>query len=146
MSARGWFAIGIEHTKTETNVGTLWRTAHAMGAAFVFTVGRRYKQQSSDTTKAWRQVPLFHFATWDDFAQPYDALLIGVENVGETVPVRAFTHPNRAVYILGAEDHGLSKSAMGRCQQIVTLPGTLCLNVATAGAMVMYDRWTKRGA
>jgi tRNA G18 (ribose-2'-O)-methylase SpoU len=143
--SRGWFAIGIEHTKTETNVGTLWRTAHALGAAFVFTVGRRYTQQSSDTTKAWRHLPLMHFASWAEFTQPYDAMLIGVENFGDPVPVASFSHPERAVYVLGSEDNGLSKEAIRRCQRLVVLPGAMCLNVATAGALMMYDRWIKRG-
>ena len=28
-------------------------SAHNLGAAFIFTVGQRYKYQASDNTKAW---------------------------------------------------------------------------------------------
>ena len=37
-----YFEIGIFHTKTEQNVGTLWRSAFQLGAAGVFTIGKRY--------------------------------------------------------------------------------------------------------
>jgi len=142
---RGWFAIGIENTKTETNVGTLWRTAFSMGAAFVFTVGRRYKPQASDTPKSWKHIPLFNFATLDEMLllRPYDALLVGVELLPAAMPVTGYAHPQRAIYLLGAEDNGLSAKAVAACNQTVLLPGTVCHNVAVAGAMVMYDRVTK---
>ena len=142
---KGWFAIGIEHTKTETNVGTLWRTAFSMGAAYVFTVGRRYQRQASDTTEAWRHIPLFHFANLLELRehQPHDALLVGVELVPSAAPISGYKHPERAVYLLGAEDHGLSGDAIMSCQQIVVLPGQFCHNVAGAGAMAMYDRHVK---
>ena len=144
---RGWFAIGIFHTKTETNVGTLWRTAFSMGAAYVFTVGRRYQRQSSDTAQAWKHIPLFHYVDLDEFLtqRPYDTLLVGVELAPEAAKVETYRHPERAVYLLGAEDHGLSPTAIAACNQLVVLPGTFCHNVAVAGAMVMYDRVAKGG-
>lgn len=40
---RGYFGIGIYHTKNVLNVGTLWRSAHNFGASFIFTVGMRYR-------------------------------------------------------------------------------------------------------
>ena len=35
LTTRGYYAIGIEHTKTAENVGTLWRSADLLGAAFI---------------------------------------------------------------------------------------------------------------
>ena len=46
---RGFFGVGIENTKTHQNIGTLWRSASIMGASFMFTIGKRYKKQASDT-------------------------------------------------------------------------------------------------
>ena len=47
---RGYFAIGVYHPKNHLNIGTLWRTANILKAAFIFTVGARYKRfQCSDT-------------------------------------------------------------------------------------------------
>lgn len=79
--SRGYFGIGIEHTKTEQNVGALWRSASIMGAAFIFTIGKRYKNQSSDTLKSWRHIPLYHYETFAAFytAMPFDCRLTGTE-------------------------------------------------------------------
>lgn len=148
VSGRGYFGIGIEHTKKSVNVGTLWRNAALMGAAFMFTVGRRYDRQCSDTIKAWRHIPLHHFDTFGDFYNfiPYSCQLIGVEEDGYAdESLVQFDHPERCVYLLGAEDHGLTSEAMERVHHIVSIPSTRSLNVATAGSIVMYDRVAKRG-
>lgn len=146
---RGYFGIGIENCKTEHNVGTLWRSAQNLGAAFIFTIGNRYKCQPSDTTKAWRSIPLFRYATFDDFYAnlPHDCQLVGVEFPHEKAkPLPQFCHPERCVYLLGAEDHGLTARALERCHRVVHIPSTMCLNVAAAGSIVMYDRGVKAGA
>lgn len=143
---RGFWAIGIEHTKTQMNVGTLWRSAHNFGAGFIFTVGRRYSEQCSDVTKAWRSVPLFHFSSIEDLQShlPYSCPLIGVELSTDSRPLRDFCHPERACYLLGAEDRGLSTEAVSQCHALVQIPGLpFCLNVSTVGSIVMYDRWVK---
>jgi tRNA G18 (ribose-2'-O)-methylase SpoU len=143
--ARGYFEIGIFHGKTPENVGTLWRSAYQMGAAGIFTIGKRYQKQASDTTNAYRNIPLRNYATLDEFlaAQPYDCQLIGVEMGGKTLS--SFAHPERAIYLLGAEDHGLPPNVLARCQRLVSLPSvrTNSYNVAVAGSVVMYDRMTK---
>lgn len=144
-----YFAIGVVNSKRDTNIGTLLRSAHNFGAAFVFTVGRRYDRQSSDTTKAWRSVPLFNFDTVADLRRhvPYDAKLVGVELDARAVPLNVFTHPRRAVYLLGAEDHGLSEAQRAECHELVVVPGAShCLNVASAGTVVLYDRVSRRMA
>lgn len=145
MKPRGYFGIGICGSKSPVNVGTLWRSAANMGAAFIFTVGRRYPHQVSDTVKAWKHVPLFQVRALDELPLPKDCKLIGVEQVARSVPLPRFTHPERAVYLLGAEDHGLTKAAQKRCQSIVEIPSSRCLNVAVAGSIVMYDRIAKAG-
>ena len=145
MRQRGFFAIGICHAKKEVNIGTLFRTAQSYGAAFVFTVGRRYKTQASDTTKAWRHVPLYHYATIDELVEslPYSCPLVGIELDPRAYPIKNYVHPERAVYLLGAEDHGLTNEERDRCHQLIQLPGTYCINVATAGAITMFDRMNK---
>lgn len=143
--SRGFFAVGIEGGKNSVNVGTLWRSANIMGAAFIFTVGRRYKRQPSDTMESWRHIPLFHFDTIDDLKShaPHDCLLVGVELDDNAIPAHRFAHPERAIYLLGAEDHGLSATALKACQKLVVLPGDHCLNVSVAGSLILYDRHMK---
>jgi len=145
---RGYFGIGIEHTKNVINVGTLWRSAQSLGASHIFTIGRRYRRQASDTTKAWKHIPLFHFDTFADFYEhlPHDCRLVGVEILPGARKLPAYVHPERAMYLLGAEDHGLTNEAVDRCHDLIEIPSAYCLNVSTAGSIIMYDRQTKRAA
>jgi tRNA G18 (ribose-2'-O)-methylase SpoU len=142
MTNRGFFGIGIQLPKTEVNVGTLWRSAHILGASFLFTIGRRYKRQASDTMASWRHIPLYYYDDFECFynAMPYDCQLVGVELHNKSVPVAEFKHPERCIYLLGAEDHGLSNEAINKCHHLVQLPGDYCMNVAVAGSIIMYDR------
>lgn len=145
--AKGYFSIGVFHAKKEVNIGTLWRSAFIMGASDIFTVGRRYKSQHSDTTKAWRHIPLRHWLEFYELYQslPYGCQLVGVEIDDNAEDLTTFIHPERAVYLLGAEDHGLTDDAKECCHHIVTIPtiNPYCLNVAVAGSIVMADRVMK---
>lgn len=140
-----YFEIGIYHTKTETNVGTLWRSAYQLGASGIFTIGRRYKKQSSDTYKAVCHIPLRHFESLEDFKaqRPIGAVLVGVEMGGQSLS--GFLHPKQAIYLLGAEDHGLPNEILEYCQVIVSLESIrqASYNVAVTGSIVMYDRMRK---
>lgn len=145
VRGRGFCAIGIERTKTPMNVGTLWRSAVCLGADFIFTIGRRYPSQASDTVKSWRHVPMFEYADLDDFLshRPFDVPLVGVELHAEARPLETFTHPERALYLLGPEDGNLSQKAIDHCQHLVQFTSAYCLNVAAAGSVVLYDRQAK---
>lgn len=144
---RGFFAVGVYHPKTEMNIGTLMRSAYLYDAAFVFTVGKRYQRQASDTPKTQQQIPLFHFDTIEDLHAhlPSGAPLIGVELDPRAVPLHEFSHPLRGVYLLGAEDHGLPQHVIDRCHHLVVLDSVQpqSMNVATAGSIVIYDRHVK---
>jgi tRNA G18 (ribose-2'-O)-methylase SpoU len=143
---RGFFGIGIESGKTPANLGTLWRSAQIMGASFIFTIGARYRHHCTDTTKAPRNIPLYQYDTFAEFFEkglPKGAQLIGVELDEKAVPCASFRHPHQCVYLLGAEDKGLSNEAMNACHALIQLPGEYSLNVAVAGSIVMYDRNTK---
>lgn len=141
---RGYFAVGVYHPKTEVNVGTLWRSATLYGAAFVFTVGRRYSPQASDTAKTPRHVPLFHFDDVDGLLRhlPWSCPLVGVELDPRAKPLGRYSHPERAAYLLGAEDHGLPTHVLDRCHDLVIVESAApaSMNVATAGTIVLYSR------
>ena len=145
---RGFCGIGIYHSKTPVNVGTLWRSAFALGASFVFTIGKRYPRQSSDTTATWRHIPLLEYANVEDFRDhiPYDCQVVGVELTDDAEALETFRHPQRAIYVLGPEDGSLSAAVAEACQHVVRFDSKYCLNVAAAGTVVMYDRQTKAAA
>ena len=138
---RGYFGIGIYHPKFDVNVGGLWRSAHAFGASFIFTIGARYKQQPTDTSKAPRHIPLYEYKNLKNFNanKPRDCSVVGIEIDERSVSLTEFVHPIRAIYLLGAEDIGLDVAAR-YCDSLVEIPSVYCLNVATAGAIAIYDR------
>ena len=141
---RGYFGIGVENLKNGLNLGTLWRHAYNMGASFMFTIGREYVRQLSDTAKAYRHIPLFRYKSFEELNIPYDCPLIGVEIDDKAEDLIKFTHPERAIYILGPEDGSLSNKVKSKCHRLVKLSTKYCLNVAVMGSILMYDRMVKR--
>lgn len=148
--SRGYFGVVINNPKHEVNVGTLWRSSFLYDAAFIGTVGARYQKQAADTPGTENHVPLIHYSSIDDLVEhlPFSCPLIGVELDDRAIALPQFAHPPRAVYLLGAEDRGLSKATMARCHQIVQIPGERdwSMNVSVAGSIVMYDRFAKMAA
>lgn len=142
---RGYHGIGCVNMKTHFNYGTLFRTAQILGCDFMFLIGKRFQRQPSDTMKSWKHIPLFEYDNFDDFNKhrPYDCRLIGIELMESATALSEFIHPERACYLLGAEDHGLTNEAVDHCQEIIYLPGERSLNVAVAGSIVLYDREVK---
>ena len=142
----GFFGVGILNNNTnDFNIGTLWRSAYVLGASFLFTVASKYEPQSSDVTKAWTKIPLYHYTSVDELKAhlPHSTQLVGVEMAAGAVPLAQFEHPLRAVYLLGNEKRGLDERHLEHCVKVVQLPGTFSLNVAVAGSIVMYDRVAK---
>lgn len=142
-SKRGYYGVGIFHAKTEFNIGTLMRSAQCFGANFVFTVGRRYSRQASDTMDASSQIPCYHYRDMDDMKShlPLGCRIVGVELAEGAREVGQYVHPNQCVYLLGAEDHGIPSRELSICHDVVVIPGTSrCLNVASAGSIVIFDR------
>ena len=139
---RGFFGVAILHPKKEVNVGGLCRSAAILGAAFVAVIGRRFQPQASDTMKSYRHVPFFEFESFEEFYSklPYGSKLVGIELSERATDLASFTHPEQAVYILGAEDHGLPDQVMDRCHALVRLRGDFSMNVAVAGTIVLYHR------
>lgn len=142
-----YFGIGIYQPKTEENIGTLWRTAFIYGASFIFVIDAKYKKQSSDVLKVWSKIPLFQYKNIQAFLDtvPYSCKVIGVEMEENSIPIKEFEHPQRAIYLLGSENNGLPKELQSKCQDLIVLPGKKSLNVAVAGSIVIFDRINKLG-
>lgn len=141
-NVRGYFGIGVERVSKAVNLGNLLRSANAFGANFAFTVGadERAFEMRSDTSHAESHLPLYHWRSLDEMCLPKGCSLVGIEILGEAVDLPSFPHPLRAAYVLGPERGELSPELVARCQHLVRIPTTFSLNVATAGAIVMYDR------
>jgi tRNA G18 (ribose-2'-O)-methylase SpoU len=139
---RGYFAIGAEHISKALNLGNLMRSAHAFGASFTFTIGATYQalEARSDTSKAAQHLPHYNWKSIGELTLPQGCRLVGVEFLDDAIDLPSFRHPLRAAYVLGPERGSLSPGLLARCDYVVRIPSSFCINLAMAGAIVMYDR------
>ena len=145
---RGYFAIGVEGISKAMNVGSLFRTAHAFGAGFVFTVAATYERGEggkSDTSDAPGHIPFYSFPDIGSLVLPKDCSLVGVELTDDAIELPSFRHPTQAAYVMGPERGELSPAMAEQCVFVVKIPTRFFVNVGIAGALVMYDRITSLG-
>lgn len=155
----GTFGIGVLRPKYVENLGTLWRSAHALGASFLFTIQDRFPPEArrdpvaadpalgrpEDTARSWERLPYLTFPSVDALrdAMPLHTL-VGVEQIEGAIDLTAFDHPAQAIYLLGSEIDGLTSPARRACDQRIQISTQGSLNVAVAGSVVLYDRAAKR--
>ncbi|NWG52812.1 MAG: RNA methyltransferase [Hydrogenophilaceae bacterium] len=140
---RGYFGVGVEEISKPMNLGALMRTAHAFGASFFFTINAAPKVREAyhaDTSRSFDSVPYYAWPTLDELRLPKGCALVGVELTDEAIDLPRFKHPAAAAYVLGRERGSLSEPLQARCAHIVRIPMKFCVNVAVAGAILMYDR------
>lgn len=145
---RGYFGIGVEGVSKSGNVGALLRTGHAFGAAFCFTIGTGWDSRAArraDTADTPSHVPLWRFPTLDALDLPQGCVLVGVELLETATDLPSFRHPLNAAYVLGPERAGLSAPLLARCRHVVRIPTRFAVNLAVAGALVLYDRLMQHG-
>lgn len=145
---RGYFGIGVEGISKAMNVGSIFRTAHAFGAGFVFTVAATYSEGEggrADTSGALGHTPFYEFPDIGSLVLPQKCALVGVELLADSVDLPSFRHPSRAAYILGPERGSLSPEMIERCDFTIKIPMQFCVNVGVAAAIVMYDRVQSMG-
>ncbi len=130
------------------NLGNLLRSAHAFGAKFFFTIGAhpRAFEAKSDTSKAVHHLPVYRWANADEMTLPLSCKVVGVELIEGAIDLPSFRHPPHAAYVLGPELGVLSEALLSRCDHVIKIPTAFCINVAMAGAIVMYDRVRSLGS
>lgn len=141
-SPRGFFVVGLDRPKTADNVGGVMRAAHCFGADLIILAGSRVRRQASDTTQAWRHIPVIECADVFD-ALPYDCVPVAVDLVPGARSLESYQHPQRAAYIFGAEDATLGARVLDRCRDRLVIPSRFCLNLAAAVNIILYDRTAK---
>jgi tRNA(Leu) C34 or U34 (ribose-2'-O)-methylase TrmL len=128
------------HTKRKNteNLGVLWRGSK-LRASYIFTIGNRYAKQSSDTHNAVKSIPYFHYETFEDFYKTQRCTFSRGRTWWYRGRSRNFRTPRRCVYLLGAEDNGLSKkrSKMPSFSQIQVGEKFECV---CCRSIVLYDR------
>src|ERR1700742_3370241 len=145
---RGYFGIGAEGVSKSANIGALLRTGHAFGASFCFTIGTGWDSRAArtaDTADTPSHVPMWRYPTLGEMTLPRGCALVGIELLPDAVDLPSFRHPLNAAYVLGPERAGLSVALLERCDHVVRIPTRFALNLAVAGALVLYDRLLQHG-
>ena len=129
------------------NVGTVLRTANALGVDVVALLGNCADLWHPKTVRAtmgavFRQRTLVaDLAGLLDFLEAQDLPLYGAALSPEARDVRR-VDLRRACVAVGSEGQGLSRELLGRCQGQVILPmepGSESMNAAVAAALLMWQ-------
>jgi tRNA (guanosine-2'-O-)-methyltransferase len=145
----GRLALVLDGLGTPANVGALVRTAAAYrvedvwlaGATPDLTVpGVQRTALGTDRYVTARRAAIGAEAIEAVHAAGYR--VVGIELADAAVPLHELALPADVCLALGHEDHGLAKATLAACDDVAYLPmlGRVgSLNVATAGAIAMYE-------
>jgi tRNA(Leu) C34 or U34 (ribose-2'-O)-methylase TrmL len=140
---RGFAAVGLFRPKDTRNVGAVLRAAHCYNVAMLAIQGDRTPITSQlDVSKAYRHIPVIRGNNLFDLI-PFDTIPIAVDIIDGAIPLPRFVHPERAFYIFGPEDGTLGEQHTKYCKYSVYIPTKICLNLAMAVNVVLYDRLLK---
>jgi tRNA(Leu) C34 or U34 (ribose-2'-O)-methylase TrmL len=154
-------AIFLQNPKTPANVGGVIRAASIFGAEQVWWDGDRVhdNRNLSRTTgtgiskRKWRlpreeRMKAYNVAWGVDegalhrlIDEGFTPVCVELTPGAELLP--AFEHPEKAVYVFGPEDGGVSKGVRHACHRFVQIPGKHCLNLAAAVNIVLYTRFVR---
>lgn len=142
MKMRGFSTIGFVSQKDTKNTGSLLRAAHAYDVGLVvFQSPRDTVRDYLNTSKAERHIPVV-FGNIKDI-RPYGAKIVAVEFVKEATPLPEFEHPEQAFYVFGPENSSIPEDVMEIADEVVYVPTSICMNLACAANVVLYDRMCK---
>jgi tRNA G18 (ribose-2'-O)-methylase SpoU len=138
------FIIVLDHLKPRYNVGKIFRSADAFGAAEIHLVGIDFFDPAP-AMGSFKWVPAMFF---DDFQSSHSALaglgyrVFKMDPNGGT-PLNRTVLPERSAFVFGHEEYGLvSKPMIFQTSSPISIPqfGTVqCLNVSVAASLAMYE-------
>lgn len=152
-SLRGDTIVALEGVRDPGNLGTILRTADAVGAGGVVLVGECCDPFSVEAVRATMgsifAIPIARGSFTDllRHKNAYGAQLIGLSLKGAALGAEAKLG-DRAIILMGNEQSGLTTEMEAACDKLVKLPmrgRADSLNLAVATAVTLYDVWRRRG-
>ncbi len=147
------FHVAVENWEHDFNIGSVVRTANALGAAAFHIVGRRRWNRRGAMVTDRYQVEHHHadvaaFAAWAATAGEGGTPLpvIGVDNVPGAVPLETYDLPRACVLVLGQEGPGITPEMLAACDvvlEIAQFGSTRSMNAGAAAAIAMHA-WVRR--
>ena len=138
--------IALEGVKDPGNLGTVIRTADAVGAGGVILIGNTCDPFSVEAVRATMgsifAVPVYRAdaAAFRGFCARFPGPIVGAALQTET-DYRSIDYPTPTLLLLGAEQSGLSDEARALCSALVRLPmkgRADSLNLAVAAGVMLY--------
>jgi tRNA(Leu) C34 or U34 (ribose-2'-O)-methylase TrmL len=144
-------AVALVDPKFPHNVGAAVRAASCYGIGQVWFSGDRvqlvgargYRLPREERMRGYQEVELRHS---DAFFEAFDrdVVPVAVEVRPGSESLIDFEHPERALYVFGAEDGTLGKAVLRHCHRFVIIPTRHCTNLSAAVYTALYDRHAKR--
>ena len=137
------YEVAIENLGHDFNIGSIVRTANALGASRVHIVGRRrWNRRGAMVTDRYMDV-VHHYEVQDFLRDVKERGLsvVGIDNLPGSTPLESATLPEGAVLVFGEEGGGLSPEMLDACDSVhhITQYGsTRSLNVGHAAAIAMW--------
>ena len=144
-------AVALVDPKFPHNVGAAVRAASCYGIRQVWFSGDRvelrgargYRLPREERMRGYQEVELRQSDAFFDAFEP-DVVPVAVEVRTGSESLIDFEHPEKALYVFGAEDGSLGKAVLRHCHRFVIIPTRHCTNLAAAVYTLLYDRHAKR--
>ncbi|HLU64592.1 MAG TPA: RNA methyltransferase [Protaetiibacter sp.] len=142
--------VVLEDIVDHTNVGAIFRAVAGLGADAVLVTPRcadpLYRRSVRVSMASVLQVPWTRLPEWPEAAAQLHAAGFEIAALAlddDAVPLDDFaaSAPERVALLLGTEGDGLSRTALGHADRVVTIPmqrGIDSLNVAAASAVALW--------
>lgn len=140
---RHGFHVAVENWGHDFNVGSVIRTANAMGAKAFHIVGkRRWNRRGAMVTDRYQHEhhhpDVAALASW---AASQDLPLIGIDNIPGSKPIETYGLPERCVLVFGQEGPGLTPAMQQACVDVLHIEqfgSTRSINAGAAAAIAMH--------
>lgn len=134
--------IAIENLERDFNMGTIVRTANALGIRRIHVIGRRqWNKRGAMKTDAYLEV-MYH-ASVDEFVKAVrQRQIVAIDIVPGAVDIRDITKLQNTVLVFGAEGPGLSDELLTAADYLVKIPqlgSTRSINVGVAAGIAMWE-------
>jgi len=147
--------VAVEDLVDVDNLGSIARNAAAFGAGALVLSPRSadpfYRKAIRVSLGSVFSLPIVRLPRWPEdlvaLRERQGFTLVGAVLGAGATPLGEFEPPPRTILLLGAEGPGLSQAAIAACDRLVTIPmspGADSLNVATAGAVLLYHLTQRR--
>jgi len=147
-------SIILHDIRSSENVGSIFRTADAVGVSKIYLTGYtpapldRFKRKNVKLAKA--ALGAEEYIAWESCTDIFELLkrlkteqtmLVAVEQSSHSVPYESFVSHGSTTFIFGNEVEGIARDILDKVDSIIEIPmygKKESLNVAVAAGVVLY--------